>query len=56
MRQTYQRSLKDLEDSKIVNSIYRTSDLSFGTFLKEENNFKLYPLDVGLMKIVKKHI
>lgn len=49
MKQTYQRSLKDLEDSKIVNSIYRTSDLSFGTFIKEENEFKLYPLDVGLM-------
>ncbi len=49
MVQAYQRSLKDLEDSKIVNPIYRTSDLSFGTFMKEENNFKLYPLDVGLM-------
>ncbi len=49
MMQAYQRSLKDLEDSKIINSIYRTSDLSFGTIIKEENNFKLYPLDVGLM-------
>ena len=49
MLQVYQRSLKDLEDSKIVNSVYRTSDLSFGSLLKEENNFKLYPLDVGLM-------
>ncbi len=46
---SYQRSLKDLEDSKIVNSVYRASDLSFGSFLKEENDFKLYPLDVGLM-------
>lgn len=49
MVQSYQRSLKDLEDSKIVNSVYRASDLSFGTFMKEENSFKLYPLDVGLM-------
>lgn len=49
MMQSYQRSLKDLEDSKIVNSVYRCSDLSFGSFMKEENNFKLYPLDVGLM-------
>ena len=49
MLQVYQRSLKDLEDSKIVNFVYRTSDLSFGSLLKEENNFKLYPLDVGLM-------
>ncbi len=49
MMQTYQRSLKDLEDSKIVNAVYRTSDLSSGSFVKEENNFKLYPLDVGLM-------
>ncbi len=49
MVQAYQRSLKDLEDSKIVNSIYRTQDLSFGSLMKEENNFKLYPLDVGLM-------
>ncbi len=46
---SYQRSLKDLEDSKIVNSVYRTSDLSFGSLVKEENNFKLYPLDTGLM-------
>ena len=46
---SYQRSLKDLEDSKIINSVYRTSDLSFGSLIKEENNFKLYPLDVGLM-------
>lgn len=45
----YHRSLKDLEDSKIVNTVYRASDLSFGSFVKEENNFKLYPLDVGLM-------
>ena len=36
MLQVYQRSLKDLEDSKIVNSVYRTSDLSFGSLLKEE--------------------
>ncbi len=49
MMQVYQRSLKDLEDSKIVNVIYRTSDLSFGTIIKEENDFKLYPLDVELM-------
>lgn len=49
MVQAYQRSLKDLEDSKIVNSVYRASDLSFGSLVKEENNFKLYPLDVGLM-------
>lgn len=49
MVQAYQRSLKDLEGSKIVNSVYRTSDLSFGSFLKDENAFKLYPLDVGLM-------
>lgn len=49
MLQTYQRSLKDLEDSKIVNSVYRSSDLSFGNLIKEENSFKLYPLDVGLM-------
>ena len=49
MIQAYQRSLKDLEDSKIVNSVYRSSDLSFGSLIKEENNFKLYPLDVGLM-------
>ncbi len=49
MLESYQRSLKDLEDSKIVNSVYRTQDLSFGSFMKEENNFKLYPLDVGLM-------
>ncbi len=47
--ETYQRSLKDLEDSKIVNSVYRSSDLSFGSLIKEENSFKLYPLDVGLM-------
>ena len=46
---SYQRSLKDLEDSRIVNSVYRCSDLSFGVFLKEDNDFKLYPLDVGLM-------
>ncbi len=46
---SYQRSLKDLEDSKIVNLVYRCADLSFGSFLKEENDFKLYPLDVGLM-------
>lgn len=46
---SYQRSLKDLEDSKIINSVYRSSDLSFGSFIKEENYFKLYPLDVGLM-------
>ncbi len=45
----YQRSLKDLEDSKIVNAVYRSSDLSFGSLVKEESNFKLYPLDVGLM-------
>lgn len=49
MTRLYQRSLKDLEDSKIVNSVYRSTDLSFGSFIKEENNFKLYPLDVGLM-------
>lgn len=49
MVQSYQRSLKDLEDSKVVNAVYRTEDLSFGTFMKEENNFKLYPLDSGLM-------
>lgn len=49
MIQAYQRSLKDLEDSKIVNAVYRSSDLSFGALIKEENNFKLYPLDVGLM-------
>ena len=49
MRRAFQRSLKDLEDSKIVNSVYRSSDLSFGSFMKEENGFKLYPLDVGLM-------
>lgn len=49
MVNSYQRSLKDLEDSKIVNSVYRSSDLSFGSLIKEENNFKLYPLDVGLM-------
>ncbi len=49
MFQIYQRSLKDLEDSKIVNSVYRSSDLSFGTLMKEESDFKLYPLDVGLM-------
>lgn len=49
MKKTYQRSLKDLEDSKIVNSIYRSSDLSFGSLIKEDNDFKLYPLDVGLM-------
>lgn len=49
MLQAYQRSLKDLEDSKIVNSVYKTSDLSFGSLIKEENSFKLYPLDVGLM-------
>ena len=49
MMNSYQRSLKDLEDSKIVNSVYRSSDLSFGSLIKEENNFKLYPLDVGLM-------
>ncbi len=49
MMQSYQRSLKDLEDSKIVNSVYRCSDLSFGSFMKEESNFKLHPLDVGLM-------
>lgn len=45
----YQRSLKDLEDSKVVNSVYRTDDLSFGSFMKIENSFKLYPLDSGLM-------
>ncbi len=49
MKKSYQRSLKDLEDSKVVNSVYCTSDLSFGSLIKEENNFKLYPLDVGLM-------
>lgn len=49
MMQSYQKSLKDLEESKIVNSVYRCSDLSFGSFMKEESNFKLYPLDVGLM-------
>ncbi len=49
MVKSYQRSLKDLEDSKIVNSVYRTTDLSFGSLMKEENSFKLYPLDVGLM-------
>ncbi len=49
MLQAYKRSLKDLEDSKIVNAIYRSSDLSFGSFIKEENSFKLYPLGVGLM-------
>ncbi len=49
MIKTYQRSLKDLEDSKIVNSVYRSSDLSFGSLIKEDNDFKLYPLDVGLM-------
>ncbi len=49
MAKSYQRSLIDLEDSKIVNSVYRSLDLSFGTFMKEENDFKLYPLDVGLM-------
>ncbi len=49
MALSYQRSLKDLEDSKIVNAVYRCQDLSFGTFMKEENDFKLYPLDVGLM-------
>ncbi len=49
MIELYQRSLKDLEDSKIVNSIYRCSDLSFGSLTREENIFKLYPLDVGLM-------
>ncbi len=49
MVQSYQRSLKDLEDSKVVNAVYRTEDLSFGTFMKQENNFKLYPLDSGLM-------
>ncbi len=49
MVKSYQRSLKDLEDSKIVNSVYRSSDLSFGSLIKEDNDFKLYPLDVGLM-------
>ena len=49
MAHSYQRSLKELEDSKIVNSVYRTSELSFGAFIKDESLFKLYPLDVGLM-------
>lgn len=49
MVEAYQRSLKDLEDSKIVNSVYRSADLSFGSLMREENSFKLYPLDVGLM-------
>ncbi len=49
MALSYQRSLKDLIDSKIVNAVYRTADLSFGAFNKEESNFKLYPADAGLM-------
>lgn len=43
------RSLKDLEDSKIVNVVRKVSDLTFGMNLPEETKFKLYPLDTGLM-------
>lgn len=45
----YLRSLKDLEDSKIVNVVRKVSDLTFGMNLPEETKFKLYPLDTGLM-------
>lgn len=45
----FQRSLKDLEDSKIVNAVYKISDLSFGSNMYDNSNVKLYPLDVGLV-------
>ena len=45
----YIRSLGDLEDSRMVNAVYRTADLSFGNLVKDRTMFKLYPLDAGLM-------
>lgn len=48
-RQKYIRSLSDLEDSRMVNSVHHCKDLSFGNLSKEETSFKLYPLDVGVM-------
>ena len=49
LQNKYLRSLKDLEDSRIVNAIYHCNDLSLGSLIKEEMTFKLYPLDAGLM-------
>ena len=48
-RNKYLRSLKDLEDSHIINAAYRCSDLSPLSLLEDSFSFKLYPLDVGLM-------
>lgn len=48
-RALFQRSLKDLEDSKIVNIVRRTSDPAIGDNFPDETKVKLYPLDTGLM-------
>lgn len=45
----FQRSLKDLEDSKIVTAVKIMSDLSFGTNITDSLNVKLYPVDAGLI-------
>lgn len=45
----YLRSLRDLEDSKIVNVVRKTADISFGANIPEQLSFKLYPADTGLM-------
>ncbi len=48
-KRKYIRSLSDLKDSRIVNSVHQCKDLSFGNLVEEETAFKLYPLDAGLM-------
>lgn len=45
----FERSLKDLEDSKIVTIVKQVSDLSFGANISDNMNFKLYPVDTGLI-------
>lgn len=45
----FQRSMKDLEDSKIVNAVKRTPDLALGGSFPDETKVKLYPMDTGLM-------
>lgn len=45
----FQRSLKDLEDSKIVTVVGKEEDLSFGISSMDSTSFKLYPVDTGLI-------
>lgn len=49
IQKKYLRSLEDLQDSRIVNAVYRSSDISPLSLLKDKMAFKLYPLDAGLM-------